>query len=39
MSIFDLLVIAVTGSIGFVLGVVSTIKADGTHERVKKHED
>lgn len=36
MSIFDLLAIAIVGAIGFVLGVVSTIKADGTHERVKR---
>lgn len=36
MSIYDLLAITVTGSIGFVLGVVTTIKVDDTHERMKR---
>lgn len=35
MSIYDLLGIVIAGSIGFVLGVVTTIKVDDTHERVK----
>lgn len=35
MSIYDLLAIAIVGAIGFVLGVVTTIKADDTHERIK----
>lgn len=35
MSIYDLLAIAIVGAIGFVLGVVTTIKVDDTHERVK----
>lgn len=38
MSIYDLLGIVIAGSIGFVLGVVTTIKVDDTHERIKKHE-
>ena len=36
MSIYDLLGIAIAGSIGFVLGVVTTIKVDDTHERIKR---
>ena len=36
MSIYDLLAITVTGSIGFVLGVVTTIKVDDTHERIRR---
>ena len=36
MSIYDLLAITVVGTIGFVLGVVTTIKVDSTHERIKK---
>lgn len=36
MSIYDFLAITATGVIGFVLGVVTTIKADNTHERIKK---
>lgn len=36
MSIYDLLVITVAGALGFVLGVVTTIKVDSTHERMKK---
>lgn len=36
MSIYDLLAITVTGALGFVLGVVTTIKVDSTHERIKK---
>lgn len=35
MSIYDLLAITATGAIGFVLGVVTTIKVDDTHERIK----
>ena len=37
MSIYDLLAITVTGALGFVLGVVTTIKVDSTHERMKRH--
>lgn len=36
MSIYDLLGIAITGAVGFALGVVTTIKVDDTHERIKK---
>lgn len=36
MSIYDLLGIAITGAIGFVLRVVTTIKVNDTHERIKK---
>lgn len=38
MSIYDLLVITAlgAGAIGFVLGVVTTIKVDDTHERIKR---
>ena len=36
MSIYDLLGIAIAGSIGFVLVVVTTIKVDDTHERIKR---
>lgn len=36
MGIYDLPAITVTGAIGFVLGVVTTIKVDSTHERIKK---
>ena len=37
MSIYDLLAIAAigTGAVGFVLGVVTTIKVDDTHKRIK----
>lgn len=35
MSIYDLLAITVAGVLGFVLGIVTTIKVDDTHERVK----
>ncbi len=40
MSIYEFLAITVigAGAVGFVLGVVTTIKADDTHERIKKHE-
>lgn len=38
MTIYDLLAITVTGAVGFVLGIVTTIKVDDTHERIKKHE-
>ena len=36
MSIYDLLAITATGAIGFVLGVVTTIKVDDTHERISR---
>ena len=36
MTIYDLLAITVTGAIGFVLGVVTTVKVDDTHERLRK---
>lgn len=36
MSIYDFLVITATGAIGFVLGVVTTIKVDDTHERISR---
>lgn len=38
MSIYDLLIIVtiVAGSIGFVLGVITTIKVNNTHERIKE---
>lgn len=38
MSIYDLLIIVtiVAGSIGFVLGVITTIRVNNTHERVKE---
>lgn len=36
MSIYDLLGIAIAGSVGFVLGVVTTIKVDDTHERISR---
>lgn len=38
MSIYDLLAIAIAivGAGGFVLGVVTTIKVDDTHERVNR---
>ena len=38
MSIYDLLVITALGAgvIGFVLGVVTTIKVDDTHERISR---
>ena len=38
MSIYDLLVITAlgAGSFGFMLGVVTTIKVDDTHERIKR---
>lgn len=36
MSIYDLLGITITGAIGFVLGVVTTIKVDDTHERIRR---
>lgn len=35
MGIYDLLAITATGTIGFVLGVVTTIKVDDTHKRIK----
>ena len=35
MSIYDLLAVAIVGAGGVVLGVVTTIKADNTHERIK----
>ena len=36
MSIYDLRPISATGAIGFVLGVVTTIKVDDTHERINR---
>ena len=36
MTIYDLLAITVTGAVGFVLGVVTTIKVNDTHERIKR---
>lgn len=36
MTIYDLLAITVTGAVGFVLGVVTTIKVDDTHKRIKR---
>ena len=36
MSIYDLLAIAIVGAGGFVLGVITTIKIDETHERLRK---
>lgn len=36
MTIYDLLAITATGAIGFELGVVTTIKVDDTHERLRK---
>ena len=36
MSIYDFLATTATGAIGFVLGVVTTIKVDDTHERIKR---
>lgn len=38
MSIYDLLAITAfgAGAIGFVLGVVTTIKVDDTHKRIKR---
>lgn len=38
MTIYDLLAITVTGAVGFVLGVVTTIKVNDTHERVKEED-
>lgn len=36
MIIYDLLAIAIVGAVGFVLGVVTTIKVDDTHERINR---
>ncbi len=38
MSIYDLLAIAAigAGAVGFVLGVVTTIKVDDMHERISR---
>ncbi len=36
MSIYDLLAIVIVGAGGFVLGVITTIKIDETHERLRK---
>ena len=36
MTIYDLLAITVTGAVGFVLGVVTTIKVNDTHERMRR---
>ena len=37
MSVYDLLAITAigAGALGFLLGVVATIKVDDTHERIK----
>ena len=38
MSIYDLLAITAigAGAVGFVMGVITTIKIDETHERLRK---
>lgn len=36
MSIYDLLGIAIADSVGFILGVGTTIKVDETHERANR---
>lgn len=36
MSIYDLLAITIVGAGGFVLGVITTIKVDDTHERIRR---
>lgn len=36
MTIYDLLAITVTGAVGFVLGVITTIKVDSTNERISR---
>lgn len=36
MTVYELLAIAIVGAIGFVLGVVTTIKVDDTHERINR---
>ena len=38
MTIYDLLAVTAfgAGTVGFVLGVVTTIKVDDTHERIKR---
>lgn len=36
MCIYDLLAITATGAIGFVLGVVTTVKVDNAHEKAKE---
>ena len=38
MNIYDLLAITAigAGAIGFMLGVVTTIKVDDTHERIRR---
>lgn len=36
MSIYILLAITAAGAIGFVLGVITTIKVDSTHERISR---
>lgn len=36
MTIYDLLAITVTGAVGFVLGVITTIKVDSTNERINR---
>lgn len=36
MGIYDLLAITVAGAIGFVLGVITTIKIDSTNERINR---
>lgn len=36
MSIYDLLAITATIALGFVLGVITTIKVDSTNERINR---
>lgn len=36
MSIYDLLAIALVGAVGFVAGVIVTLKTDETHERINR---
>lgn len=36
MTIYELLAITIVGAVCFVLGVVTTIKVDETHERLRK---
>ena len=36
MTVYELLAIAIVGAVSFVLGVVTTIKVDDTHERINR---
>ena len=36
MTIYELLAITIVGAVCFVLGVVTTIKVDDTHERIRR---